>query len=180
MDRSPQDAPGPSTATAAGTPQQLIEQLSQLIVLLQKGHGNLPGFDELWTRQRTEEQLTQELHGAQQQQREHEKWVAQELLLAQLAQQLAIYAQDLHHLRGICQHQDSRVSAVQQHAAQLEQQLGQKHHRIEQLEQDSTARDQHIVDLEVRLHKYRSLCAYVTTSAQVCTAMTQSAAAEPA
>ncbi|KAL3142048.1 hypothetical protein ABBQ32_004678 [Trebouxia sp. C0010 RCD-2024] len=166
MDRSPQDAPGPSTATAAGTPQQLIEQLSQLIVLLQKGHGNLPGFDELWTRQRTEEQLTQELHGAQQQQREHEKWVAQELLLAQLAQQLAIYAQDLHHLRGICQHQDSRVSAVQQHAAQLEQQLGQKHHRIEQLEQDSTARDQHIVDLEVRLHKYRSLCAYVTTSAQ--------------
>lgn len=166
MDRAHQDAPGPSTATAAGTPQQLIEQLSQLIVLLQKGHGDLPGFDELWTRRRTEEQLTQQLQGAQQQQREHEKWVAQELLLAQLAQQLAVYAQDLHQLRGICQHQETRVSAVQQHAAQLEQQLRQKHHRVEQLEQDSAARDQHIVDLEVLLHKYRSLCAYVTTSAQ--------------
>lgn len=183
MNQSAQGVAGPSTTTAsgapAGTPQQLIDQLSQLVSLLHKGHGDLPGLGELLTRQRTEEQLTQQLHGAQQLQREQiEKWIAQELLVAQLTQQLAVYAQALDQLRGICQQQEVRVSAAQQHAAQLEQQLAQKHNRIEQLEQDSVARDQHIVDVEVRLHKYRKLCSYVTTSAQVRPAMPTSVAAK--
>ena len=170
MDHSPQDTPGPSTSTApaADTPRQLIDQLSQLIGLLQKGQGALPGFDELLVRQRAEEQIAQQLHGAQQLQREQmEKWVAQELLVTQLTQQLAGYAQALDQLRSICQQQEADVSAVQKHAANLQQQLGQKHKHIEGLEQDSMARDKHIEDLEIRLHKYRKLCSYVATSSQV-------------
>ena len=170
MDQPPQDTPGPSTSTAptADTPQQLIDQLSQLIGLLQKGQGALPGFDELLARQRAEEQFAQQLHGAQQLQREQiEKWVAQELLVTQLTQQLAVYAQALDQLRNICQQQEVHASAVQKHAANLQQQLGQKHKRIEGLEHDSTARDKRIEDLEVRLHKYRKLCTYVATSFQV-------------
>ena len=164
MDQPPQDTPGP----AADTPQQLIDQLSQLIGLLQKGEGALPGFDELLARQRAEEQVAQQLHGAQQLQREQiEKWVAQELLVTQLTQQLAVYAQALAQLRSICQQQEAHVRAVQEHAANLQQQLGQKHKCIEGLEHDSTSRDKRIEDLEVRLHKYRKLCSYVATSSQV-------------
>lgn len=170
MDQPPQDTPGPSasTAPAADAPQQLIDQLSQLIGLLHKGQGPLPGFDELLARQRAEEQIAQQLHGAKQLQREQiEKWVAQELLVTQLTQQLAVYAQALDQLRSICQQQEVHVSVVQKHAANLQQQLGQKHKCIEGLEQDSASRDKHIEDLEVRLHKYRKLCSYVTTSSQV-------------
>ena len=171
MDQSPQDIPGPSSVTAsaaAGTPQQLIDQLTQLIGVLQKARGVLPGFDELLARQRAQEQLTQQQHGAQKLQQEQiEKWVAQELLVTQLTQQLGVYAQALEQLQGICQQQELRVGAVQAHTAHLQQQLGQKHKRIEGLELDSAAKDKHIQDLEVRLHKYRKLCSYVTTSSQV-------------
>lgn len=175
MDQPPQETPGPSTSTppAAGTPQQLIEQLSQLIGLLQKGQGALPGFDELLARQRAEEQFAQQLHGAQQLQRQQiDKWVAQELLVTQLTEQLAVYAQALDQLRSICQQQEVQVTAVQEHAANLQQQLGQKHKSIEGLQHDTTARDRRIEDLETRLHKYRKLCSYVTTSSQVHIAVT--------
>lgn len=169
MDQPPQQKPGPSTSQpAAGTPHELIDQLSQLIGLLQKGQGALPGFDELLARQRAEEQFAQQLHGAQQLQREQiDKWVAQELLVTQLTEQLAVYAQALDQLRSICQQQEVQVTAVQEHAANLQQQLGQKHKRIEGLEHDTTAQDRRIEDLETRLHKYRKLCSYVTTSSQV-------------
>ena len=176
MDQSPQDTPGPSASTASaatGTSQQLIDQLSQLIGLLQKGHGVLPGFDELLTRQRAEEQLAQQLHGAQQLQREQiERWVAQELLVTQLTQQLAVYAQALDQLRSICQNQEVHVSAVQIHAADLQQQLGQKHKRAEGLEHDSLDKDKRIEDLEEQLRKYRKLCSYITTTSEVCPAVT--------
>ena len=170
MDQSPQGTPGASTSPAPSTdtPQQLIDQLSQLIGLLQKGQGALPGFDELLARQRAEEQFTQQLHGAQQLQREQiEKWVAQELLVTQLTQQLAVYAQALDQLKSICQQQEVHVNAIQKHAANLQQQLGQKTKRIAGLEHNSTVRDKCIEDLEVRLHKYRKLCSYVATSSQV-------------
>lgn len=178
MDQSPHDIAGPSSVTAsaaAGTPQQLIDQLTQLIGVLQKAQGVLPGFDELLARQRAQEQLTQQQRGAQKLQQEQiEKWVAQELLVTQLTQQLGVYAQALEQLQGICQQQELRVSAVQAHTAHLQQQLGQKHKRIEGLELDSAAKDKHIQDLEVRLHKYRKLCSYVTSSSQVWSYTTQS------
>ena len=170
MDQAPQVTPGPSSSTssAAGTPQQLIEQLTQLIGVLQKAHGVLPGFDELLARQRAQEQHAQQQRGAQKLQQEQiEKWVAQELLVTQLTQQLGVYAQALEQLQSICQQQELRVSAIQAHAADLQQQLGQKHKRIEGLEGDSAAKDKLIQDLEVRLHKYRRLCSYVTSSSQV-------------
>ncbi|KAL0048386.1 hypothetical protein WJX82_002018 [Trebouxia sp. C0006] len=48
----------------------------------------------------------------------------------------------------------------------LQQQLGQKHKRIHELEADSLSKDNKIQDLEARLQKYRRLCSYVTANSQ--------------
>ncbi|DBA78145.1 TPA: hypothetical protein ACH3X2_008112 [Trebouxia sp. C0005] len=161
-------APSGSAVPAAdGTPQQLIDQLTQLLSVLQRAHGVLPGYDEIAARQSINQHHVQQLHSGQQlQQEQRDKWVAQELLMTQLTQQLAAYAEALDQLHNICQQQELRVRAIQTHASALQQQLGQKHKRIRELESDSLSKDSKIQDLEARLQKYRRLCSYVTANSQ--------------
>ncbi len=159
---------GSAVSAAEGTPQQLIDQLTQLLNVLQRAHGVLPGYDEIAARQSINQHHAQQLHSGQQlQQEQRDKWVAQELLITQLTQQLAAYAEALDQLHSICQQQELRIRAIQTHALDLQQQLGQKHKRIHELETDSLSKDNKIQDLEARLHKYRRLCSYVTANSQV-------------
>ncbi len=159
---------GSAVSAAEGTPQQLIDQLTQLLSVLQRAHGVLPGYDEIAARQSTNQHHVQQSHSGQQlQQEQRDKWVAQELLVTQLTQQLAAYAEALDQLHSICQQQQLRVRAIQTHASGLQQQLGQKHKRIRELESDSLNNDNKIQDLEARLQKYRRLCSYVTANSQV-------------
>ena len=171
MDQPSNDnvAPSGSAVPAAeGTPQQLIDQLTQLLSVLQRAHGVLPGYDEIAERQSINQHHVQQIHSGQQlQQEQRDKWVAQELLVTQLTQQLAAYAEALDQLHSICQQQELRVRAIQTHASGLQQQLGQKHKRIHELESDSLSKDNKIQDLEARLQKYRRLCSYVTANSQV-------------
>jgi len=159
---------GSAVSAAEGTPQQLIDQLTQLLNVLQRAHGVLPGYDEIAARQSINQHHAQQLHSGQQlQQEQRDKWVAQELLVTQLTQQLAAYVEALDQLHSICQQQELRIRAIQTHALDLQQQLGQKHKRIHELETDSLSKDNKIQDLEARLHKYRRLCSYVTANSQV-------------
>ena len=159
---------GSAVSAAEGTPQQLIDQLTQLLSVLQRAHGVLPGYDEIAARQSINQHHVQQLHSGQQlQQEQRDKWVAQELLVTQLTQQLAAYAEALDQLHSICQQQELRVRATQTHASGLQQHLGQKHKRIHELEADSLSKDNKIQDLEARLQKYRRLCSYVTANSQV-------------
>lgn len=159
---------GPAVSASEGTPQQLIDQLTQLLEVLQRAHGVLPGYDEVAARHSVGQNHAQQLHGGQQlQQEQRDKWVAQELLVTQLSQQLAAYAEALEQLHSICQQQELRVGAIQTHAVGLQQQLGQKHKRIRELELDSVSKEHRIQDLESRLQKYRRLCSYVTANSQV-------------
>ncbi|KAL0018893.1 hypothetical protein WJX77_004011, partial [Trebouxia sp. C0004] len=159
--------PGSAESAAEGTPQQLIDQLTQLLSVLQRAHGVLPGYDEIAARQSINQHQVQQLHSGQQlQQQQRDKWVAQELLVTQLTQQLAAYAEALEQLHNICQQQELRVRAVQTHASGLQQQLGQKHKRIHELQSDSLSKDNKIQDLEAKLKKYRKLCSYVTANSQ--------------
>ena len=158
---------GSAVSTTEGTPQQLIDQLTQLLRVLQRAHGVLPGYDEVAARHTVDQNHAQQLHAGQQlQQEQKDKWVAQELLVTQLSQQLA-YAEALEQLHSICQQQELRVGAIQTHAVGLQQQLGQKHKRMQELELDSISKDHRIQDLESRLQKYRRLCSYVTANSQV-------------
>ena len=159
---------GSAVSAAEGTPQQLIDQLTQLLSVLQRAHGVLPGYDEIAARQSINQHHVQQLRSGQQlQQEQRDKWVAQELLVTQLTQQLAAYAEALDQLHNICQQQELRVRATQTQASGLQQQLGQKHKRIRELEADSLSKDNKIQDLEARLQKYRRLCSYVTANSQV-------------
>lgn len=165
MDRSPDDDTTPAGSAAAATPQQLIQQLTQLLAVLQRADGVSPSYNEVAAQQSVEESHAHS--GEQLQQEQRDKWIAQELLVTQLTQQLAAYADALKQLQTIYQQQEVRVSAIQSHAGGLQRQLGQKHQRIQELESESTYKENKIQDLEARLHKYRRLCSYVTANSQV-------------
>ena len=159
---------GPNPAAAESSPQQLIDQLSQLLEVLQRAHGGPPGSDELAGQQRTDEQHAPPTLGSGQlQQEQRDKWVAQELLVHQLTQQLSAYAEALEQLHGICQQQQLRTTAAESHALGLQQQLVKKNKRVQELELESLYRQGKIQDLEARVVKYRRLCSYVTTNSQV-------------
>ena len=164
-DTGPSGSGGPA---AEPIPQQLIDQLTQLLGVLQKAHGVLPGYEELAAQQCIEERDSQQKReGVQLQQEQRDKW-AQELLVTSLTQQLAAYAAALEQLHSICQQQELRVGVIQSHALGLQQQLGQKHKRIQELEKGSLDKESRIGELEGRLHKYRRLCSYVTANCEVC------------
>ena len=159
---------GSNPSAAESSPQQLIDQLSQLLEVLQRAHGVLPGNEELAVQQRMDEQHAQPTLGSGQlQQEQRDKWVAQELLVHQLTQQLSAYAEALEQLHGICQQQQLRITAAESHALGLQQQLVKKNKRVQELEMESLYRQGKIQDLEARVVKYRRLCSYVTTNSQV-------------
>ena len=159
---------GSNPSAAQSSPQQLIDQLSELLEVLQRAHGVLPGNDELAVQQRMDEQHAQPTIGSGQlQQEQRDKWVAQERLVHQLTQQLSAYAEALEQLHGICQQQQLRITAAESHALGLQQQLVKKNKRVQELEMESLYGQGKIQDLEARVVKYRRLCSYVTTNSQV-------------
>ena len=158
MDTSPTQ--NSTRSTFYGISAHLFIQLENLIQTLHKSRAPLAGYDTLLERQRVE----QSLKGSPRQlSPEHaERLVTQELLVSQMSQQLASYSEGLEQLHSLCLRQEQRVSCIENHAAALERQLGQKAKRISDLETDDTSKKRQIQSLQQQLQKYKSICSYVT------------------
>ena len=158
MDTSPTQNSTRSTFYAISA--HLFVQLKELIKTLHKAHAPSAGYDTLLERQRVE----QSLRGSPRQlSPEHvERLVTQELLVSQMSHQLASYSEGLEQLHSLCLRQEQRVSCIENHAAALERQLGQKAKRISDLESDGTSKKCQIQSLQQQLQKYKSICSYVT------------------
>lgn len=149
--------------TFYGISARLFAQLESVIQVLHKAHVPVPGYDVLLARHRAEQQLGSQSNSCNSSQQEQiEKLVTQELLVSQMMQQLTSYSQGLEQLHGVCLKQEQRVSCIENHAADLARQVGQKSKRIADLEGDVLSKTSQIQGLQSQVQKYKRVCSYVT------------------
>lgn len=164
--------------TFYGISARLFAQLETLIQILHKSQVPMAGYDVLLARQRAEQLLScqPDLRGKLQQE-QIERFAAQELLVSHMTQQLSTYSQGLEQLHSICLKQEQRVSCIENHAAELERQVGQKAKRITDLEVDDVSKTSQLQGLELQVQKYKKICSYVThmVTNQVCSTVAQAA-----
>ncbi len=126
-----------STACEAGdavnaSGRQLFAQFKQL---LEAAEAKVTGYDELHALLQNEQRSVGQLERALQLQQRHiDRFTAQDLLLAQLTQQMAIQAQALEQLQSTCRQQKQQLASAKAEASQLQQEVGHKRKRIEALE----------------------------------------------
>lgn len=157
--------------TFYGISARLFAQLETVIQTLHKSQVPVAGYDILLARHRAEQQLASQPDSrGSLQQEQIDKFVAQDLLVSHMTQQLSSYSQGLEQLHSICLKQEQRVSCIENHAADLERQVGQKAKRIADLEADGLLKTSQIQGLESQVQKFKRVCSYVThmVTTQVC------------
>ena len=145
--------------------RQLFAQFKQL---LEAAEAKVTGYDELHALLQNEQRSVGQLERALQLQQRHiDRFTAQDLLLAQLTQQMGIQAQALEQLQNTCRHQKQQLASAKAEASQLQQEVGHRRKRIEALEWHGACQEQSISKLEHRVHEYKRICAYVARESQV-------------
>ena len=141
---------------------------SQFKQLLDAAEAKVSGFDELHASlQATQKEVKRLEQVVQTQQQQLDSFSAQDQLVAQLTRRLAAQSQALEQLETSNERREKQYDTVQTQAAALQQEVGQKRKRIQDLESDGTCKVQKIEHLEQRLEEYRSICSYVTAHTQV-------------
>ncbi|KAA6427373.1 MAG: hypothetical protein FRX49_02037 [Trebouxia sp. A1-2] len=144
--------------------RQLFAQFKQL---LEAAEAKVTGYDELHALLQNEQRSVGQLERALQLQQRHiDRFTAQDLLLAQLTQQMGIQAQALEQLQNTCRHQKQQLASAKAEASQLQQEVGHRRKRIEALEWHGACQEQSISKLEHRVHEYKRICAYVARESQ--------------
>jgi len=159
-----------STTSEAGdavnaSGRQLFAQFKQL---LEAAEAKVTGFDELHALLQNEQRSVGQLERALQLQQRHiDRFTAQDLLLAQLTQQMAIQAHAWEQLQATCRQQQQQLAAAKAEASQLQQEVGHKRKRIEALEWHGACQEQSISKLEHKTCEYKRICSYVARESQV-------------
>lgn len=159
-----------STTSEAGdavnaSGRQLFAQFKQL---LEAAEAKVTGYDELHALLQNEQRSVGQLERALQLQQRHiDRFTAQDLLLAQLTQQMAIQTQALEQLQGTCRQHKQQLASAKAEASQLQQEVGHKRKRIDALEWHGACQEQSISKLEHRVHEYKRICSYVARESQV-------------
>ena len=167
--------PSSSTTSEAGdavnaSGKQLFAQFKQL---LEAAEAKVTGYGELHALLQNEQRSVGQLERALQLQQRHiDRFTAQDLLLAQLTQQMAIQTQALEQLQGTCRQQKQQLVSAKAEASQLQQEVGHKRKRIEALEWHGACQEQSISKLEHRVYEYKHICSYVARESQVRTCET--------
>ncbi len=159
-----------STSSEAGdavntSGRQLFAQFKQL---LEAAEATVTGYDELHALLQNEQRSVGQLERALQLQQRHiDRFTAQDLLLAQLTQQMAIQAQALEQLQSTSRQQKQQLAAATAEVSQRQQEVGHKRKRIEALEWHVACQEQSISKLEHKVHEYKRICSYVARESQV-------------
>lgn len=145
--------------------RQLFAHFKQL---LEAAEAKVTGYDELHALLQNEQRSVGQLERALQLQQRHiDRFTAQDLLLAQLTQQMAIQSQALEQLQKTCRQQNQQLSAVKSEALTYQQEVGQKRKRIEGLESHKACQEQSIGKLEQKIQEYKRICSFVARESQV-------------
>ncbi|DBA78138.1 TPA: hypothetical protein ACH3X2_008106 [Trebouxia sp. C0005] len=140
---------------------------SQFKQLIDAAEAKVSGFDELqFSLQASQKKVTRLEQLVQTQQKQLESFSAQDQLVSQLTRQLAAQSQALEQLEASSQRREKRFEAVQSQAVFLQQEVGQKRKRIQDLESDGTSKVQKIQQLQHKLQEYRGICSYVSLHTQ--------------
>ncbi|KAL0024429.1 hypothetical protein WJX77_002107 [Trebouxia sp. C0004] len=140
---------------------------TQFKQLLTAAEAKATGYDELHALLHIEPRSVGQLERALKLQQRHiDRFTAQDLLLAQFTQQMAIQAQAMEQLQSTCRQQKQQLASAKAQAAQLQQEVGHKRKRIEALQWQSAGQEQSISKLENRVHEYKRICSYVARESQ--------------
>ncbi len=141
---------------------------SQFKQLIDAAEAKVSGFDELQVSlQASQKEVIRLEQLVQTQQKQLESFSAQDQLVSQLTRRLAAQSQALEQLEAFSQRREKQFEAVQSQAVVLQQEVGQKRKRIQDLESDGTFKVQKIQQLQHKLQEYRGICSYVSLHTQV-------------
>ena len=104
---------------------------------------------------------------SQLQQSDGDGFTAHEILMSQLIQQLNVQSQAVEQLQNNCQRRQQQFDSSRAHAAELQQEVGQKRKRIASLTGYEGFQEKKIRTLEKKLQHYRNLCLYIATASEV-------------
>ena len=150
-------------ANASG--RQLFVQFKQLLAAAE---AKVSGYDKLNALLQSEQRSVGHLEQALQLQQRHiERFSAQDLLVAQLTQHMAIQTQSLEQVQNTCNLQSQQLASVKAEAQRLHQEVGQKRKRTEALEWHSACQQQSIDQLERKLQEYKRICSNAVRESQV-------------
>ncbi|DBB04334.1 hypothetical protein WJX77_010670 [Trebouxia sp. C0004] len=140
---------------------------SQFKQLIDAAEAKVSGFDKLQVSlQASQKEVTMLEQLVQTQQKQLESFSAQDQLVSQLTRRLAAQSQALEQLEVSSQHREKQFDVVQSQAIVLQQEVGQKRKRIQDLESDGTFKVQKIQQLQHKLQEYRGICSYVSLHTQ--------------
>lgn len=141
---------------------------SQFKQLIDAAEAKVSGFDELQVSLQTSQKEVKRLEQlVQTQQKQLESFSAQDQLVSQLTRRLAAQSQALEQLEASTQRREKQFEAVKSQAVVLQQEVGQKRKRIQDLESDGTSKIHKIQQLQHKLQEYRGICSYVSLHTQV-------------
>ena len=150
---------------------QLVLQFKQLLAAAE---AKVSGYDELKALLENQQRSVRQLERALQLQQRHiDKFSAQDLLLAQLTQQIALQAHSYEQLQSRYLQHSQTLASAKSDAERLEGEVGQNRKRIESLEWHGAHQEQCIKRLEHQLKQYKRICSYVADESQVCTKSSQ-------
>ena len=150
-------------ANAPGS--QLFAQFKQLLAAAE---AKVTAYDELHALLRTEQRSVGELERALGLQQKHiDRFTAQDLLLAQLTQQMGLQSHALEQLQKTCWHQGQQLAALKAEASSLQQEVGHKRKRIASLEMHNGCQEGSIATLQRKLQDYQRICSFVARESQV-------------
>ena len=157
-------------STAEGTEpahagRQLFMQCKQLLAAAEAK----VGYDALNALLQPERRSAGPLERALRVQQRHqiERSSVQDLLLAQLMQQMAVQSQSLEQLQSTYVLQSQQLAAAKAEAQRLAVEVGQKRKRIKCLEWQGSCQEQSIQKLERQAQEYKRICSYVAMESQV-------------
>ncbi|DBB01365.1 TPA: hypothetical protein ACH3X1_013686 [Trebouxia sp. C0004] len=137
---------------------------SQLRQCLDAAEAKARDFDELQSSLQIAQQEVQRLEQlVQTQQRQLDSFSAQDQLVSQLTRQVAAQSQALDQLEASARRQEKQIDSAQAQTSAVQQELGQRRKRIQNLEADSALKVQKVEHLEHRLQECRRTCSLVTS-----------------
>ena len=161
-------APGLHSAEQSATSAVYGTLFHQFKEILDSAEAKVVGYDQLQASLQNEKRSVEHLKQAlSAQQHKLDSFHSQEALVAKLTCQLADKTEALERLEARCRQQTEQHDSAQTEAAATQLELGLKRKRVDELERDSSSKQQRVERLEQELQEYQGLCAYVAAHTQV-------------